>query len=446
MVGMQMGQTQRVTVGLHQSLRIAQQAWQARLLEMSDVGHEAWIAQQLRENPALRRRAAPPPLRDHATSSPARPDGDEIPYDYSWTKDADLETHLTEQLRLQRANEAEQAAAFVIIQNLDRFGLLLISLEEVARLADVDESDAEDGQALVMELEPEGCGATDIQHYISEMVRKRHKQEERKQLLHIVGTWFDELKQKNYERIHRLENIPLELVESYAKMIAAIPPFPAQGFAEADPTSHVVPTVFVTRQPNGRIEVDVQDPPRSRIELNQKWVDAYNAMPTGPEKRAMKAYYEEAQEVLTQIETRYSLLAKVANHAIQKQRAFFLYGEEHMVNLTMEEVASAIGEKRPNISRTVKERYYLFEGRSFRLRDLFSHRGAGDRPSKLKLHAVLREIVAEEDPAHPLSDSELADALKARGFREARRTVAKHRELAGIPAVHKRRQSKPPQR
>ena len=438
--GMSLSQGVHLRPELTLKLQLAQQAYQARLLEMSDIGHEAWLAQQLRENPALRRRASPPRMNEGESGRAAPRDDNEIPYDYSWTEAPDLEAHLLAQLSLERTSDDERAAAEVIIQNLDRFGLLLITLEEVAEMAGVDEETAEDGQAVVMDLEPEGCGAADIQAYLIEMIKRRFRTE-KKDLTRIVGTYLDELANKQLERIARLERMELSQVEEYAEMIRTIPPFPAQGFAQDDPTQHIAPTVFIERRPDGTLSVDVQDPPRSRIELNRKLVEEYLALPDGPEKRSRKKQFDEAQEVLNQVEHRFSVLARVANDAVTQQTAFFLHGDEYMVNLTMEDTAQRIHEKRPNISRAVKARYYQYEGKVHPLRELFTHRGEGNRPSKNKLHAVLRDIVAHEDTSKPMSDSALAEELKKRGFQEARRTVAKHRELAGIPAVHLRKKT-----
>jgi len=48
----------------------------------------------------------------------------------------------------------------------------------------------------------------------------------------------------------------------------------------------------------------------------------------------------------------------------------------------------------------------------------------------LSVQDVLREIVAAE--THPLTDTDLVEELGARGYRVARRTVAKYRTAMGI--------------
>ena len=66
----------------------------------------------------------------------------------------------------------------------------------------------------------------------------------------------------------------------------------------------------------------------------------------------------------------------------------------------------------------------------------------GDADAGVSNRAVMeriREIVAAEDPAHPVSDDAIAARLKAEGTPVARRTVAKYRDQLKIPASSLRR-------
>jgi RNA polymerase sigma-54 factor len=54
----------------------------------------------------------------------------------------------------------------------------------------------------------------------------------------------------------------------------------------------------------------------------------------------------------------------------------------------------------------------------------------------LNLRTILKNIIVQE--GRPLSDSELVKLLDARGFKIARRTVAKYRAMEGILPAHLR--------
>jgi RNA polymerase sigma-54 factor len=420
-------------------LLVAIQAQAARFLEMSDDATETWLSQQLKTNPALRRRSPQSRGGETASGFVGAPDGDAMPEDWSWKDNPDLQQHLIDQLRLEHTRDEERAAAEVIIFNLDDRGILAISLEEVARAAEVELEDAEDGQAVVMELEPEGCGASDLQEYLIFKVRSQFKED--RLFARLIGEYLDEFRDKNYKRIAKLGKVTEEQAAEYGRKLAEVSPFPAIGFSE-NPMEHVTPTVLITRV-GAELKVEVQEPPRSRITLDKGYEERAKALPPGAERDDAMAQLEAAKHILSRMEHRTSLLYRIAEYAVREQRAWFDHGDEAMRNLTMDRAAEYLSEQRPNISRTVKGRYCLFEGRTFPLRDLFTHRSKPGRVSKNKLHALLQAIVDAEDKTAPLSDAAIAQELLKRGVREARRTVAKHRELAEIPPVQQRRRTEP---
>ena len=51
----------------------------------------------------------------------------------------------------------------------------------------------------------------------------------------------------------------------------------------------------------------------------------------------------------------------------------------------------------------------------------------------------MRRLIEEEDPRAPLSDDDVVAALARRGWRVARRTVAKYRGELGIDSSYRRR-------
>ena len=83
----------------------------------------------------------------------------------------------------------------------------------------------------------------------------------------------------------------------------------------------------------------------------------------------------------------------------------------------------------------------------FPLKYFFSNKrvkvgGSDDDESYINQGEVLKALsalVEGEDKAEPLTDDRLAAMLTAQGFHVARRTVAKYRDLLGIPVAKMRR-------
>jgi RNA polymerase sigma-54 factor len=64
---------------------------------------------------------------------------------------------------------------------------------------------------------------------------------------------------------------------------------------------------------------------------------------------------------------------------------------------------------------------------------------AGGNASSIAVRALLGQLIAAEDPRHPLSDGQLSEMLSEQGIQVARRTVAKYREALKIAPASLRR-------
>ena len=65
---------------------------------------------------------------------------------------------------------------------------------------------------------------------------------------------------------------------------------------------------------------------------------------------------------------------------------------------------------------------------------------SGEEVSTREIKKVLSECVDAEDKTKPLTDEELVNLLSAKGYKVARRTVAKYREQLNIPIARLRKE------
>jgi len=79
----------------------------------------------------------------------------------------------------------------------------------------------------------------------------------------------------------------------------------------------------------------------------------------------------------------------------------------------------------------------------FEFRHFFSSQVAGENGaagiSSTAIRAKIRKLIAQEDPASPLSDGKIAELLSHEGIPVARRTVAKYREALSIAPSNERK-------
>jgi len=134
-------------------------------------------------------------------------------------------------------------------------------------------------------------------------------------------------------------------------------------------------------------------------------------------------YVERARRFLNYIDERRATMLRVTTYVVRVQEAYVRHGPRHVVPLTRSEVAEALDLHESTISRATAGKHVMLPNRHVIPYASFFR-------AALSVQDVLRELV-DSEPV-PLTDTELAAQLSERGFKIARRTVAKYREQMGI--------------
>ena len=155
-----------------------------------------------------------------------------------------------------------------------------------------------------------------------------------------------------------------------------------------------------------------------------------------------------AKELLTALDRRKTTLEKLGDVIVATQRDFLEHGKKALHPLTMKHAGELMHVDESVVSRAAADKLVATPQGVFPCRYFFSSgfppAAAGGGDGGVSSRAVMeriRELIADEDPAKPLSDNDLAALLKKEGTPVARRTVAKYRDLAKIPAASLRRRS-----
>ena len=126
-------------------------------------------------------------------------------------------------------------------------------------------------------------------------------------------------------------------------------------------------------------------------------------------------------------------IVRLMQYLIDFQKEFILKGEKHLIPLTRAKVSTILDVHESTISRAVaKKKIQMPDGRIIPLSTFFSR--------NMSVRCVLKEIIENED--EPLSDNKLAKELASKGYKVARRTVAKYRMMEGILPAHLRKTMK----
>ncbi len=325
-----------------------------------------------------------------------------------------------------------------LIGNLDSHGYVQVSVEEAARTLRVEVERVEHVLSLLQMQEPVGIGARDLRECLLIQLRWFREQGRPQPLAEqLVDKYLTQLGEHRFAEIAREVHAPAAHVRQAWQFIRTnLTPFPAHVY---DPsassstgarahTTLVRPDVVIRRTENG-FEAEVVENKKFLFRVNPTYhhlsrhLDQQHS--SEEERQHIRQYTSRAQFFIDCIHQRWETLKKISDALVEYQYEFLEKGVRYLRPLTRGELAQKVGLHESTISRATANKFVLLpEGRTIPFDDFFD--------GSLRAKDALRELIASEDPRHPLSDEELAAELAERGLVVARRTVAKYRESLRI--------------
>lgn len=354
------------------------------------------------------------------------------------TEEASFTSLLLEQLGTLPLEKDFYALCEYCVECLDESGYFLFSLEEIA--ADTGTTVFEVAQALyaVQSLQPTGVGARTLQECLILQLA------ESKQFTHytiqIVKEGLPLLAANNIAALARLLNCSPATAKESAAAIRALNPIPSRGYYTGESVQHIIPDAVIERV-GQRIRILLNDRISSQLILSRENSALLSQNPDVATRKYLTEKLEGANSLLQAIHDRNTTLQKVLRTVVEMQPAYFKGGAA-LHPMTLAQVAQRLELHVSTISRAVQGKYIVCTAGTVPLKSLFTTAvptAAGDAVSAETARLQLKRFIEAEDPAHPLSDQNLQQALLAANISISRRTVAKYREEMGIADSRGRR-------
>ena len=445
-----------IALRLRQHLTLTPQVQQAlRLLQMSALEFAQEMEQALGSNPFLEENpdAPPPEGRDGAGAQdglilpqePSAGGAERDNEDWGGASEAmpTLQEHLREQLTLSQAGSRDRALANMIIDSLEDDGYFRLGFDELAALvpADYDVRAEDFGAALrlVQSFDPTGIAARSLDECLAlQLEALAEDTPGRKVAMAIVRGHLPLLANREWARLQHAVGCDERALHTARALIRTLDPKPGHRFGSPE-ARYVVPDVIV-KKGRERWVAAINPASLPRVRLNRVYADAMQGR--GAANQSLGRQLQEARWLLRSIEQRFNTIQRVADAIVARQRGFFEYGEVAMKPLTLKLIAGELGLHESTVCRVTNSKYMATPRGLFEFKHFFSRRLATDNggaASATAVRAVMKELIAAEDPRAPLSDAELARLLAQQGLRVARRTITKYRALMRMPSVDVRR-------
>ena len=221
-------------------------------------------------------------------------------------------------------------------------------------------------------------------------------------------------------------------------LIVGLEPKPGRPFTRAE-EQVIVPDVIVmkvARQWKAVLNPDVMP----KLRVNDLYAQAIKSQRASGSQ--LSARLQEARWFIRNIQQRFDTILRVSQAIIERQKNFFSHGAIAMKPLVLREIADELGLHESTISRVTTAKYMSTPFGTYELKYFFGsslNTEAGGNASSTAVRALIKQLVAAESPAKPLSDSQLAELLEGQGIQVARRTVAKYREALKIAPANLRK-------
>ena len=350
-----------------------------------------------------------------------------------------LEGHLLWQLRLSDLDDEAQQIGEAIIGNLDSRGYLVASIEELQRLTNASPQRIEAVIHRIQRMDPVGVAARNLQECL--LVQLEVLGQDDPILLALVRDHLEDIERKRFKPLARKFKIELEDLRAYLDIIQTLDPLPGAPFS-SEATVYVSPDVYVY-ECNGEFVIMLNEEGLPRLQLNPQ-LEALGQDIRGADKEYIQDKVRSAQWLIKSLHQRQKTLYKVTESIVRFQQDFFRYGVTKLKPLVLKDVAEDIGMHESTVSRITSNKYVATPHGIFELKFFFNSGLSLDDGSEVgseSIKAIIKQLVSEEDPAHPYSDEKIAAVLKERlNVNIARRTVAKYRAVLGIESSSRRRQ------
>ena len=364
---------------------------------------------------------------------------------------------LQEQLGYRNLTEHQYAVGSFIIGSLDDDGYLRRSMDSIVddlsfrANVETDEEEVLQMLKVVQEFEPAGVGARDLRECLLLQIKNLKKCQAVDNAEKILRNHFTEFTNKHFQKIMTRMGLSEEELKAAMAKILKLNPSPGGQIDDSynDQAQQIVPD-FLLEYKDGELKLSMPRFSVPELRVNRKYADllleAANSSEREKKEAAafVKKKLDSAKWFVEAIKQRHNTLSHTMQAIVDFQHEYFMDGDEtNLKPMVLKDIAEKTGFDISTISRVVNSKYIETHFGIYSLKYFFSEgleNQDGEEVSTRELKKVLLECVDNENKRKPLTDDELVDLMSEKGYKVARRTIAKYRDQLGIPKARLRKE------
>ena len=394
----------------------------------------------------------------HQQYSPADDDRREVPI----IGGSSLIEELKAQVYLTKMTKPQRHVAKWVLGNIDDDGYLRRTTEQLVddlmfqEQINITDEEMEEIVRQIKLFDPPGIASANLQECLLRQLEVKLEEDPNSESLAfahaIIERYFEDFSKHHFDKIKQRLELSDDDFQEAVEEIVHLNQKPANAF-----TGNVYETQRETIIPDFTIEerdeelyvvLNTGDIPELHVSRDYKdMLEEYNRQPKNQESREAKAFIKQkldaAQSFIDAIKQRNETLMKTMTAILKAQYDFFLDGEETSLKpMVLQDIADRTGYDVSTISRVSNSKYVQTRFGIYPLKYFFSEsmtNAEGDEVSTREIKKMLQELIDNEDKRSPLTDEQLVEFMGHHGYPIARRTIAKYRDLLGIPVARLRK-------
>ncbi|MEN8768202.1 MAG: RNA polymerase factor sigma-54 [Candidatus Arcticimaribacter sp.] len=353
--------------------------------------------------------------------------------------------------------EEERTIAEFIVGSIDESGYLRRALEDLI-------DDLAFTQGIIVEIEtveavlkkvqsidPAGVGARDLQECLALQLERKETTLSIIVARKIINETFELFSKKHFKKMQDKFDVDEDLLKEGLAEIEKLNPKPGGAMSGIFQNTHIVPDFILTIE-NGNVQVSINRRNAPELHVSSGYQDMLRGYKEASKKskaqkeavQFIKQKLDAAQWFIDAIQQRRQTLQLTIEAIVNHQYDYFLTGDERSLKpMILKDIADEIHMDISTISRVANSKYIDTPYGTKLLKTFFSEsltNAEGEEVSTLEIKKILRTLIEEEDKKKPLADNALSKGLLEKGYKVARRTVAKYREQMNFPVARLRKE------
>ena len=366
--------------------------------------------------------------------------------------------YLTNQLNTINLDNKEKKIAEFLVGSIDNSGYIRQELNEIiddlafTQNLDVSIEKLKNILSIVQQLDPPGVGAQSLKDCLIIQLKRKGVNDDIQLTIDILEHSFEHFSKKHFNKLIAKYNISEERLKAVIKEVEKLNPKPGNSYSNTDrPIEHIIPD-FKIEIDNNNLLLTLNNRNSPILKISKEYDEMLKGYKLDKNKtksqkdavQFIKQKLDSAKWFIDAVKQRQETLYVTMSAIMEYQKEYFITGDEkNMKPMILKDIAEKIEMDISTISRVANSKYVDTPYGTKLLKEFFSESmttQSGEEISTIEIKKILQTIIENENKKFPETDEKLVKLLVNKGYKIARRTVAKYREQLNIPVARLRKE------